>query len=188
MNHAAHLRVTATLILTLASLFPINALAQGREHLTPEEIEFIREAQQLDMRTSVFIKAAERRLLLIIDANSKPGEKDKGDWGEIKGTRSQLLRDVFKIYDEAIVNIDDAALRDPKSALLVKSLGMLAGAATRLLPRIAPIRESAQTVGEREAVDEVIEKAQEIIAAAKRHGADENAAGEKAGKKGVKQN
>lgn len=190
MKKAAHLGIVgviATLALAV-SLRPTQSLAQGREHLTPEEIEFVRDAQQLDKRTSVFIKAAERRMLLIANPNSKPSDKDKGEWGEITGTRSQLLHDVFKIYDEAVVNIDDAALRDPKSALLVKSLGMLAGAATRLVPRLTPIREAAQTVGEREAVDEVIEKAEEIIEAAKRHGADENTAGEKAGKKGDRQN
>lgn len=169
-------------------LSTLPTAAQRREHLTPEEVELVRDAQQLDLRTAVFIQAAERRLLALTDPASKQLEKDKEKWGEVAGTRKQLFDDVFRILDEAVLNIDDTATRDPKSALLAKSLAKLAGAATRLLPRLMPLRDSSQNTGEREALEEVVEKANEIIEAAKRHGVDENAEQEKSGKKGSKDN
>ena len=35
---------------------------QEREHLTPEEIDMVKDAQALDKRIDIFIKAAERRM------------------------------------------------------------------------------------------------------------------------------
>lgn len=168
------------------SLLPVAA--QRREHLTPEEIEFVRDAQQLDLRTAVFIKAAERRLLMLTDPASNQLAKDAEKLGELKGTRAQLLGDLQKILDEAIVNIDDSHVHDPKGALLGKSLSKLANAAKRFLPRLTPLRESATEIGERAAVETVIEKAEEIIEAAKRHDVDDLPEKEKSGKKGSKEN
>jgi hypothetical protein len=182
------LLLAALLISAVPALAANAAAAQKREHLTPEEIEFIRDAQKLDLRTGVFIKAAERRLLMIADPASKQLGKDTEKWGELKGTRRQLFDDVYRILDEAVLNIDDTAQRDPKSALLNKSLSKLAEAARRFLPQLAPLRDAARDDGERKALDEVIEKAEEIIEAAKRHDVDAVPEKEKAGKKGDKEN
>lgn len=173
-------------VLLFSSLPAHGAAAQKREHLTPEEIEFIRNAQKLDLRTAVFIKAAERRLTLLADPASKEVGKDTEKWGELKGTRRQLFDDVYRILDEAVLNIDDTAQRDPKSALLARSLSKLAAAARGFLPRLSPLRDAAQNPGEREALEEVIEKAEEIIDAAKRHDVDAVVEQEKSGKKGEK--
>ena len=182
------LLLAALLISAVPALAANAAAAQKREHLTPEEIEFIRDAQKLDLRTGVFIKAAERRLALIADPNSKQLGKDAEKWGELKGTRRQLFDDVYRILDEAVLNIDDTAQRDPKSALLNKSLSKLAEASRRFLPQLAPLRDSTQNDDERKALDEVIEKAEEIIEAAKRHDVDAVPEKEKSGKKGDKEN
>jgi hypothetical protein len=182
------LLLAALLISAVPALAANAAAAQKREHLTPEEIEFIRDAQKLDLRTGVFIKAAERRLLMIADPASKQLGKDTEKWGELKGTRRQLFDDVYRILDEAVLNIDDTAQRDPKSALLNKSLSKLAEAARRFLPQLAPLRDSAQNDDERKTLDEVIEKAEEIIEAAKRHDVDAVPEKEKSGKKGDKEN
>ena len=183
------LLLLAALLVSAVPALAANAAAQKREHLTPEEIEFIRDAQKLDLRTGVFIKAAERRLALIADPNSKQLGKDAEKWGEVKGTRRQLFDDVYRILDEAVLNIDDTAQRDPKSALLNKSLSRLAAAARRFLPQLAPLRDAAKSNdGEREALEEVIEKAEEIIEAAKRHDVDAVPEKEKSGKKGDKEN
>ncbi len=172
----------------IASLFAPLSAARQREHLTPEEIELVRDAQQLDLRTAVFIKAAERRLLALAEPTSRQLEKDREQWGEVKGTRRQLLDDMFKILDEAVLNIDDTHTRDPKSSLLAKSLSKLAGAATKLLPQLTPLRDSARELGEREALEEVIEKTAEIIEAAKRHNVEDQPEKAKSGKKGAKEN
>src|SRR5687767_12427139 len=125
---AAALLSALCLCLSLAADAPAQ---RTREHLTPEEIELVRDNQVLDARTGVFIKAAERRLLAVTNpaeaAKNAPKEKEK--WGELKGTRAQLFYDISKILDEAVVNVDDVAAHDPESPLLRKSLYMLGAAA-----------------------------------------------------------
>ncbi|MGB8507845.1 MAG: hypothetical protein WCD76_05535 [Pyrinomonadaceae bacterium] len=180
----ALLLMTLPFLLTATSHAHVAATAQGREHLTPEEIEQIRDAQELDKRTAVFIKAAERRLLAVTDpsAFARQSEKDAEKWGTIKGTRTQMLGDLSKILEESVTNIDDAAQRNPKSALLQKSLHKLAEASTRFASQLMPMRDTAQDIRERETIEDVLAQVQEIVEADKNHPA-EDAVGEKPGKK-----
>jgi hypothetical protein len=179
--------LTAALVCCL-SLVAAPA-AQRREHLTPEEIDHIRENQQLDKRTAVFVRAAERRVLMVTDpsAAARDAEKEKESWGEVKGTRAQLLYDLSRILEEAVVNIDDVHQREPSSGLLRKSLFKLSEAAGRLIPRLTPLREQVRDEAERDQLERAIEAAQEIIEAAKAHAvteADTKAKDTKGGKKG----
>ena len=146
--------------------------AQQREHLTPEEIELVRDNQELDKRTDVFIHAAERRLLAVTSPEeaAKQAAKEKEKWGEVKGTRAELLYDISKILDEAVVNVDDAAQHNPDSPLLRKSLYKLSEAAGRIAPQLARLREGAQAEDEADQLDRAIETAQEILDAAKQRG------------------
>jgi hypothetical protein len=160
------------LILLLLLLSSLSATGRAqRDHLTEQETDLVREEQALDRRTAIFIKAIERRLLVISDpqaAVSKQAKKDAEKWGELpKGTRAELLWDIAKILDEAIVNIDDTAARNPQSPLLPKALHNLADASTRFLGQLTPLRDSAQG-REREALEQAIENAQSIIEAAKK--------------------
>lgn len=191
MLKAAHIRTLAAplvVALTLALLSP-DANAQRREHLTPEEIEQVRDNQELDKRTSVFIRAAERRLLALTDPDgaAKASEKEKEKWGVVEGTRPQLIHDISKIFDEAVVNIDDVHLRDPESSHLRKSLLRLSEAATRFLPALASMRERIEDERERDLLEQAIETMEEIVAAAKTHGVNEADAKSK-GKSGKKGN
>jgi hypothetical protein len=156
------------------------ARAAQRDHLTPAEADLVRDAQALDQRTEVFIKAAERRLLLLTDpqaaqtlqakqqakqAKNKDKEKDtdKELWGELpKGTRAELLTDLAGIFDEAITNIDDVASRNAKSSLLPHALKNLAAAAARFRTQLLPMRDAAAD-DEREALDNALSELQEII-------------------------
>ena len=169
------LRAALALCLSLSAVLSSAQAAQRREHLTPEEIEQIRDNQELDKRTGVFIKAAERRVRGINDPASlaRLNEKDKETWGEVKGTRAQLLYDVARILDEAVVNIDDTATRAPESALLRKSLYQLSEAAARLLPQLLPLRDKVQDEPERDQLERAIETAQEVVEAAKTHAVSE---------------
>ena len=173
--HSKPRRAAAALLLALCLCLslPTSATAQRtREHLTPEEIELVRDNQVLDARTNVFIKAAERRLLAVTNpaeaAKNAPKEKEK--WGELKGTRTQLFYDISKILDEAVVNVDDVAVHDPKSPLLRKALYMLAAAAERFVPEMAKLREGVTEEAEADQLDRALETAREISAAAKERG------------------
>ncbi|MCA1635013.1 MAG: hypothetical protein LC802_15320 [Acidobacteria bacterium] len=189
MKHEPRRRARGLLIFfaLFISLPAQAAAAPQREHLTPEEIELVRDTQELDKRTAVFVKAVERRLLALTDPSAKQLKDDLEKWGEVKGTRTQLLSDVSRILDEAVVNIDDAATHNQKSPLLRKALYKLSEASKRFLPHLLPLRASAPSEPERESLEQAIEKAQEVIDAAKTHAIDENDAKEKSGKKGKDQ-
>ena len=168
-RRAAPLLFALCLCLTLAA--PADA-QRRREHLTPEEIELIRDNQALDARTGVFIKAAERRLLAVTNpaeaAKNAPKEKEK--WGEVRGTRTQLFYDISKILEEAVVNVDDVAEHNPESPLLRKSLYMLSEATGRMLPQLTKLRQEVQSEAEADQLDRALEAAQEITDAARERG------------------
>ena len=53
-------------VLFVGSSFPSQASTlQKRDHLTQQEVDLVKEAQILDKRIDVFIKAAERRVMVI---------------------------------------------------------------------------------------------------------------------------
>jgi hypothetical protein len=175
MNKPSNTKTAALLALVLLVSLPCSAAlasARQREHLTDEEIELIRDNQELDKRTGVFIKAAERRLLAVTNPEeaAKEAAKEKEKWGEVKGTRAQLLYDISKILDEAVVNVDDTALHDPDSPLLRKSLYMLSEAVGRILPQLDRLRAAAREQAETDQLDRAIETAKEIADAAKERG------------------
>lgn len=170
----ARLRRATSLLFALCACLSLaaTAAAQKREHLTPEEIELVRDNQELDARTKIFITAAERRLLAAThpaeSAKNAPSEKEK--WGEVKGTRTQLFYDISKILEEAVVNVDDVAEHNPESPLLRKSLYLLAEATTRMLPELTKLREGVGSEAEADQLDRAMETAREITDAAKERG------------------
>src|ERR1044072_3228132 len=104
--------ITRTLLLllfVLPLLFAQTVNAQ-RDHLTPQEVDLVKEAQILDKRIEVFVKAADRRLMVLTgtqSANAKQLKKDSELWGELPtGSHADLLGDIAGILDEAITNID----------------------------------------------------------------------------------
>lgn len=170
-----YVRAAAPLLyaLCLCLSLPASVPAQRtREHLTPEEIELVRDNQMLDARTGVFIKAAERRLLAVTNPAeaAKTAAKDREKWGEVKGTRAQLFYDISKILDEAVVNVDDVAVHAPDSPLLRKSLYMLGQAAGRILPELTKLREGVKEEAEADQLDRALETAKEIAEAASERG------------------
>jgi hypothetical protein len=170
--HKPRLFKTTALLFTALLVTPAAASAQQREHLTPEEIELVRDNQELDKRTDIFIRAAERRLLSVTNPEeaARQSAKDKEKWGEVKGTRAQLFYDISKIFDEAVTNVDDAAQHNPDSPLLRKSLYKLSEAAGRVAPQLTRLRERAREEAEADQLDRAIQTAQEILEAAKQRG------------------
>ena len=109
--------ITRILLTLFISLFVgFSAQAQTRDHLTQQEVDLVKEAQILDKRIDVFIKAAERRMMVINNsaaANAKQLKKDSERWGELPtGSRAELVSDIARIFDEAITNIDDVSARE----------------------------------------------------------------------------
>jgi hypothetical protein len=143
---------------------------QARDYLTPKEVDLVKDAQELDKRIDVFIKAADRRLLVIKGmsaTSSKELKKDSELWGDLpSGTRGELVGDIAKILDEAITNIDDVSSRDEKNPALPRSLRKLAGAASRIMDQLKPLQSSAAGAAEVSNFAELMDNAETIVQAA----------------------
>lgn len=162
------------LFLLLTSWDPSVAagLPQSRDHLTQQEVDLVKDAQVLDQRIDVFVKAADRRLLVLTGtaaSNTKQLKKDSDKWGELpNGSRAELLADIAKILDEAITNIDDVSARDEKNPLIAKALRKLAAEATRIFDQLRPLRDQAKDDAEVAGFEQLTENAESILEAAKK--------------------
>ncbi|MFN2516103.1 MAG: hypothetical protein ABR556_07795 [Pyrinomonadaceae bacterium] len=136
----------------------------------PQEVELIRDAQVLDKRIDVFIKAADRRMLAINRAEAstaKQLKKDSETWGDLPtGTRAELVGDIARIFDEAITNIDDVSARDEENPLLSKSLRKLAAAASRIMEQLKPLETEAKSIEEIRSFVQLTEYTESILQAA----------------------
>src|SRR5258705_7939358 len=119
--------VSIALVLFLSIQFGLVAQAVNsttRDHLTPKEVDLVQEAQQIDVRVDVFVRAIERRMIVLTDpaqATSKQVLKEAERSGELpKGSQAELLGDIAGILDEAITNIDDVASKENANQKLMQ--------------------------------------------------------------------
>ena len=166
--------ITRPLFLVLfIALFSLSSPATAqRDHLTPQEVDLVKEAQVLDKRIEIFIKAANRRILVLNGgtaavANTKQAKKEAELWGELPtGSRAELVSDIAKILDEAITNIDDVSARDERNPLIGKSLRRLAQAVNTIMEQLKPLSTTAKTDAEIASFEMLNEDAQSILEAA----------------------
>jgi len=162
-------KLFSLLILLLAvycSLLTVQA--QRRDHLTEMEVELVRDAQQIDSRMAVFVKAIDRRLQVLNNnvSQTKQTEKDFDRWGELPtGTRQQLLIDIEKLLDEAISKIDDVAARDMKSDFFPIAVHTLADGANKFLPQLKSHLDKSADGKEKGAILGAIDFCNQIIEA-----------------------
>ena len=134
------------LFICVLVIFASPVSAQTRDHLTEQEIEIVRDVQELDNRMEVYVKAVDRRFLVLNKDTTqvKQVEKDSEKWGALPaGTRIELLSDIKKILQESIDKIDDVAARDAKSDLLPYAVHILADGARRFIPQLEKFRDAA---------------------------------------------
>jgi hypothetical protein len=164
-------RILVTLLIVLFSglTFTAQATSLQRDHLTQQEVDLVKEAQILDKRIDVFIKAAERRMMVITrsaTANAKQLKKDSERWGELPtGTRAELVSDIARIFDEAITNIDDVSARDERNPLIGKSLRKLAQTVNTIMGQLKPLSTDAKSDAEIASFELLNEDAQSILEA-----------------------
>ena len=154
-------------LVAMSVLFAISATAQQRDHLTDAETDLVRFHQELDKRTEVFIKAADRRFA-IINGTAQPAVKklvkDEPEWGDPpKGTRAELLGDIAGILDEAITNIDNVSGRDARNPLLSRSLRKLSTAANGYLNQLNSLKTRITDPDEVAAIERVGDEVKEIM-------------------------
>ena len=162
-------RTLLCLPLVLVLILPISAF-QKRDHLTPQEVDLVKEAQILDKRIDVFIKAAERRVMVINGTaanNAKQLKKDAERWGELPaGSRFELVGDIARIFDEAITNIDNVNERDERNPLIPKSLRKLAASVTSIMEQLKPLSTEAKSDADIASLELLNEDAKSILEAA----------------------
>ena len=103
---------TLVLALVFGYFFASPSLAQRRDFMTDEEIELVRDSQDIDVRIEVLTRMIDRRFgVLGIDTGGwKQAGKESDTWGELpKGTRLELLSDIKKLLQKAIDDIDNLA-------------------------------------------------------------------------------
>lgn len=167
---ASILSLTVAMLFVCGNSASVRAFQAPREHLTEQEVELVKEAQILDKRIDVFIKAADRRIQVITGietTTAKQLKKDAELWGALPtGTRAELIGDIARIFDEAITNIDDVSSRDEKNPLVAVALRNLAAAAKRIVGQLKPFEEQAKGDSETSSFDQLIENAEAILQAA----------------------
>lgn len=170
MRRRALLLGLAAAVVTAVALPPRAQSFQARDHLNAEEADLVKDAQVLDQRIEVFVRAADRRLLVLTGAvDSTHRLKDSEKWGERPtGTRADLLGDIAKILDEAIANIDDVSSRDEKNPLIPKALRKLAAAVTRIFDQLRPMEVQVRGDAEIARFEQLRENGESILEAAKK--------------------
>src|ERR1700752_327419 len=162
--------LTFLIALFIGSGFSAQVSAQQRDHRTQQEVDLVKEAKILAKRIAVFVRAAERRMIVIngsATANAKQLKKDSERWGELpSGSRAELISDIARIFDEAITNIDDVVTRDERNPLIGKSLRKLAQAVNTIMDQLKPLATEAKSEAEIASFELLKEDAQSILEAA----------------------
>lgn len=171
-------RLNVAFIFALTLIFPAAATAQ-RDFLTPDEIELVRQAQEIDSRIDVLTQAIDRRFaVLSLDVNA-PKVKKTGEWGSLpEGTRSQLFFDIRRLIQKAVDDIDNlaerpesAVLPDPEkrkgdtsyATLFPRAVRSLAAAAQRYMPVLKAQLDIANANDEKGSILTSLELCQQII-------------------------
>jgi len=155
-----------------ASVVIVQAATTQRDHLTPQEVDLVKEAQILDKRIEIFTKAIDRRLQVLTGhapPSTKQSKKEAELWGDLPtGSRSELVGDIARIFDEAITNIDDVSSRDDRNPLIPKALRKLAQEVNIALAQLTPLKDQAKSEAEIANFELMNENAQQIREAASR--------------------
>ena len=174
-------RSTACMV-ALALLFSFSAAdadAQRRDYMNEQEIEIVRDSQEIDLRIDVLVKMMDRRfaLLGIETGGWKERPKDLEKWGEPPtGSRLDLISDIRKLLVKAVDDLDviaqrsDEALKQNQTEgkLFPKAVRYLDAAAQRyIVPLTNGIASTANEV-ERGQYLNIIQLCEEIIEAAKK--------------------
>ena len=147
-------------VIAMVLLFTPLSRAQERDHLTEKEVDLVRETQIIDARIDVFIKAADRRILVLTTPNATQKKKEEEMWGPLPtGSRAELLIDFRRILSEAMEKLDDSAERNRSNPLLSKALDKLKAAATRQIVALKALAPQMTEKREQRALLEAIDEA-----------------------------
>ncbi|NBO64395.1 MAG: hypothetical protein EBU88_06045 [Acidobacteria bacterium] len=155
--------IETLLLLTILAVTILGQKSDVRDHLTEQEVDLVRSNQEIDLRVEVFMKAADRRLLVLADPQAKQKKKEEEIWGPLPtGTALQLLQDYKRILEELEEKLDDALNRDSKNPALEKALKKAKDGAGSQIPRLKALGGRLSDRGEQRALLEAMEEAELI--------------------------
>jgi hypothetical protein len=153
----------ACLVFGIILLLNLSAQAQKRDHLSEQEVDLVREAQEIDLRIQVFVKAADRRLLVLITPSATQKPKEEEVWGPLpKGTRLELLSDYKRILEEAEEKLDDAYERSARNEKIPKALAKFKEGITKQIAQLRAFASQLSDPKEQRALAEAIEEAETV--------------------------
>ena len=177
-----HFLLLAT-VFSAVLLFPAKTFPQPHDYLTEQEVELVRDAQDIDARIDVLTGAIDRRFaaLKIGTVSAKP-TKESDKWGPMPtGTRLELLDDVRKLLQKAIDDIDNAVdhpinydiekdrsekQKKKDSQRFPKAVNTLAAAAKRYVPVFNSLLDQTKDDRERGLILDALDSCRQIIEAA----------------------
>jgi len=148
--------------------------AQRRDSMTEQEIELVRDNQDIDKRIEVLTKMIDRRFAALgVEVGGwKQARKDSELWGEMRtGTRTELLSDIRQLLQKAVDDIDDVAEHNTNTLtqnkteglLFPKSVRDLAAAATRYLPALKSTLTATKEERDRGLIQNTIELCEAVL-------------------------
>lgn len=111
-----NIRTTLFIIAAFAvfQLVPVVVSAQApRDYMTDDEIELVRDAQDIDQRIDVLTKMIDRRFaaLKIDVGGAVVPSKETSKWGPAPtGTQTELLDDIKRLLEKTIDDVDNTAM------------------------------------------------------------------------------
>ncbi len=187
MRHLA--KVSLSLFLAVSLATPLLA-APKKEYLTEDELDLIRDAQELSQRVPTYLQLAQRRLIFLglMEKSAEQREKERKEREKREKeqkksvdtratankapvddtsyldnfTPAELLRGYIQALDEIMTNIDDAYSRKLDVRDSLEDLVKFTGQTIPLLEKFKPKNDS-----DRAAMQDAIDKATQAAADAK---------------------
>jgi hypothetical protein len=176
-------------VVLLFLVLPLSSFA-AQDYLTEDELDLVRDAQEIERRVPVYMRLAEKRLIVLglMQKTAKELEQEKKEverWQKEKVeaekakrrppkepvteyvyledfTRSELLRGYVQAINEIMSNLDDAYTRKFD---IREPLEKLEEFARTTLPLVETFE--AKNQAERVALEEAVDKANEALTGAK---------------------
>jgi len=162
--------LTDCLLLVILACFTISSAGaqkiQKRDHLTEKEDELVREFQEIDKRIEIYVKAADRRILVLATPAATQSKREEGNWGPLPtGTKLELLQDYKHILEEAEDKLDDLLNRDTVPPGLEKALSKFKEGTSRQISKLRALASQLTEKTEQRALAEAIEEAETVTKA-----------------------
>lgn len=155
-------------VFVVMALLAVSASAQ-RDYINEKEADLVRENQQIDLRIDILTKAIDRRFMALNGQaeGSKDWQKSSDTWGDMPtGSRAALFRDIERLLQKAIDDIDDVAAHDRMdSKFFPKAVRALGKSAEKYLPELTSALGKTKDEKEKGAILGSIESCEQILEA-----------------------